>query len=414
MTLAVFALLVWIALTLILLCWHATTLAALWREPVLTRPVVVVESDDWGPGPVSDAQMLERIAGLLADIRDTKGRPAVMTLGVVLGKPDGAAILANDCRQYHRRALDEPRYAPIVEAIGRGCGAGVFTLQRHGLEHCWPSALLARARSATRVHEWLADDDARSEALPPELQSRWIDAAELPSSPLPADDVLAAVEQEAEMFRRIFGEVPTVAVPNTFVWTDDVERAWASTGVSCVVTCGRQYVGRAADGSLLPPVRQMFNGAAGVDGIRYVVRDAYFEPIRGHRAEQVWAAVAERTELGRPTLLEMHRESFVAGAEAAERALAELERALRGVLRRHPDVHFMSTAALHRLLPAATPLQRRSGLYLLRIVMFARRVLATSGLSRSLKLTGLYFVLIPLENLLARVTPIPSDDRLWC
>ena len=38
--------------------FHARTLIRLWREPALAAPVVIVESDDWGPGPVEDAEVL--------------------------------------------------------------------------------------------------------------------------------------------------------------------------------------------------------------------------------------------------------------------------------------------------------------------------------------------------------------------
>src|SRR5690606_12970115 len=132
---------------------------------------------------------------------------------------------------------------------------------------------------------------------------------------------------------------------NTFVWTEAVERAWAASGVRCVVTCGRQYEGRAADGGLTPAARHIVNGEAGASGVRYVVRDAYFEPIRGHRAEQAWQAVAQRTALGRPTLLETHRENFIDPAGEGV-ALSELGRALRGVLERYPDACFISTEQL--------------------------------------------------------------------
>ena len=146
MTTFALVVLTWLAFTFVLFAPHGRMLRALWREPVLACPVVIVESDDWGPGPASDALILRRIAAQLADIRDRDGRPALMTLGVVLGKPDGAAILADDCQRYHRRLLDEEMYAPIVEAMREGCAKGVFALQRHGLEHCWPGSLIDRAR----------------------------------------------------------------------------------------------------------------------------------------------------------------------------------------------------------------------------------------------------------------------------
>lgn len=394
-------LLAWAVLVVIVLSAHARTLRELWREPALSRPVVIVESDDWGPGPASDALALQRIAAALASVRDADGRPAVMTLGVVLGKPDGAAILGEGCRHYHRSTLDAVEYRPVVQAMREGCAAGVFTLQRHGLEHCWPDALLERARQEPVLQAWLGDPAARSEALPSPLQSRWVDAAVLPSRELSEAKVQSAVAEEAALFARLFGAAPAVAVPNTFVWNDTVERAWADTGVRWVVSCGRRYEGRGPDGGLMPPTRQTMNAQAGTAGVRYVVRDAYFEPARGHRAEQVWQAVAERSALGRPTLLETHRDNFTGAPEVAERALAELERALRGVLRDWPEVCFLSTAALGEVLVDANHPLRLCGPARTQGVFLAR-LLATPALSRALKLTGLRLVLPALARMLRR------------
>lgn len=387
----------WVVLVVALFAKHTTTLRALWREPMFAQPVVIVESDDWGPGPESDAHMLDRIAAVLSAVSDGRGNPAVMTLGVVLGRPDGAAILADECVRYHRDTLEGARYAPIVQAMRMGCAGGVFALQRHGLEHFWPDSLLERARGDEALRRWLADPAARSETLPSELQSRWVDAATLPSRPLPEAEVEAAILEEAETLRRVFGELPTVAVPNTFVWNRSVERAWAAHGVTCIVTCGRQYEGRNAEGGLIPPTKQIFNAEAACPGVHYVVRDAYFEPIRGHRAEQVWQAVAEHAALARPTLLETHRENFIAPDEISARSLSELDRALRGLVLRHSGLHFLSTAALARVMTDRSHplvLARTSA----RLRFFLRRVLAAPSLSRSLKLTGLRFVLPALAR----------------
>ena len=380
---------------------HRDLLRCLWREPVFARPVVIVESDDWGPGPVSDALMLRRIAQQLADIRDREGRPAVMTLGVVLGTPDGAAILADDCQRYHRRLLDEEMYAPIVEAMREGCAKGVFALQRHGLEHCWPGSLIDRARHDASLRAWLADSDARSEALPSALQSRWVDAAVLPSRALPEAEIRAAVTEEAALFRRIFGDVPTVAVPNTFVWNDVVERAWAESGVRWVVTCGHRYEGRAAEGSLQPAARRIVNDEGGAGDVRYVVRDAYFEPVRGHRAEQVWQAVAARAVLARPTLLETHRENFIAAPEIARASLAELGCALEGVCRRHPEVCFLGTVELAEAFRTPDSPLLLKGIRQ-RFGVFLRRLLHEPALSRALKLSGLRFALPLVVRMLNR------------
>lgn len=396
----------WLAIVAALFARHAASVMALWREPILVYPVVIVESDDWGVGPDSDAKELNRIADTLAGIRDATGHPAVMTLGVVSGHPDGSRILASGLATYHRQTLLEARFAAIVEAMKAGCKAGVFALQWHGLEHLWPVALMARAREDLSLQAWLGDPGARSESLPSPLQSRWTDASQLPSSPLDPAAVVAAVLEEAALLEAVFGSVPSVAVPNTFVWNDDVERAWVAAGVHCIVTPGRRFEGRSATGSLTPPTRTLRNGERTASGAVLVVRDDYFEPIRGHKAEQVWTAVERKTRLGRPTLLETHRESFVASDELTATTHGELERALRGVLERHPEARFMSTEALaaHLSDPRSLLCEQNVGR---RLGAFLRRLQADAELRRPLKFSGAGWVL----SLLASAADTLAQDR---
>ena len=379
----------WLILAVVLLlAFHRRVIASLWREPVLVHPVVIVESDDWGVGPPEDALVLAKIADLLGSVRDETGHPLVMTIGVVLGFPDGAHILKTGCTEYRRMTLDEPRFAPIVDALRAGCDAGVYALQWHGLEHCWPASLLARARRDIGLMAWLADPGARSETLPSELQSRWVDAAELPSRRLARTDIESAVCEEAALLRRIFGHVPNVAVPNTFVWTDDVEYAWAAAGVRCIVTAGRRCEGRDERGVLLAPSRRVRNGERTASGALQVVRDDYFEPARGHRAERAWDAVTRKSALGRPALLETHRENFIASPEVAADSLAEFERAVRGLRARFPDIRFMPTAELAAHLgDGRSPL--REGRLLRRLHIFLRRLQFEPALMRFLKFSGL-------------------------
>ena len=394
----------WFVIVAALFVRHGASVMALWREPTLACPVVIVESDDWGVGPDSDAEELDRIARTLAAIRDAGGHPAVMTLGVVSGHPDGARILASGLKTYHRHTLREPGFAAIVEAMRAGCEAGVFALQWHGLEHLWPAALMARAREDLDLQAWLADPGARSESLPSPLQSRWTDASRLPSSPLDRADVVSAVCEEAAVLEAVFGSVPGVAVPNTFVWNDDVEQAWVASGVRCIVTPGRRFEGRSATGGLTPPTRTLRNGERTASGAVLVVRDDYFEPIRGHKAEQVWAAVERKTRLGRPTLLETHRESFVASHEVTATAHRELERALRGVLERHPETRFMSTETLaaHLLDPHSQIREQDFGR---RFGAFLRRLHADATLRRPLKFSGAGWVLMLVAGAVDRLVP---------
>lgn len=333
---------------LLLLVFRRAALAA-WREPVLAGPVLVIESDDWGPGPPQHAEALRRLAACLLKYRDASGRPPVMTLGLVLSLPDSAAIAAaatpGTPLPYRALPLDSPAYADILAAIRAGIAAGVFVPQLHGMAHYWPAALMRAGETDADVRAWiLAGPGQASETLPSPLQSRWVDAGVLPSRPLPEAEIRAAVGEEIACYRRIFGSAPEVVVPPTFVWTEAVEAAWAAHGVRVLITPGRRCSGRDAQGRPACARTPIHNGECGLGGIRYLVRDRYFEPARGHTARQALAALAEKTAQGRPCLLETHRNNFTAAQ--AEAALAELDDLLRQALGRFPDLRFLAPAEL--------------------------------------------------------------------
>ncbi len=327
------------ALVLVL---YARPLLALWHEPAWRYPVLVIESDDWGAGMLSQAAALDALRALLSRHRDHTGRHPVMTLGIILAIADTEAMHAVAGREYLRIALDDARLAPVLAALRAGIADGVFAPQLHGMEHYWPPAVMAAAQTDKQVAAWLAGDALpRTEDLPAPLQSRWTAAAVLPSLPLSTPEIIEAAAAETAAFQRIFGMAAQVAVPTTFVWNDAVERAWAAHGVRCIVTPGTRHEYRDAQGRPAGDGRCILNGERGQGGVLYVVRDQYFEPALGHRAEQGLAALARQTACARPTLLETHRFNFI--GEPADAALCELDHLLNEACTAYPALCFLST-----------------------------------------------------------------------
>jgi len=383
----------WIFLAaLVLLALNRGALVALWREPVLKHPVLIVESDDWGAGPPEQAEQLARIEAVLSSHADRAGQKPVMTLGVVLGVADGARILADELRHYHRKLLGQAEFAATLAAIRQGTESRVFALQLHGEEHYWPPALLAAARTLPPVAAWLTSSEPpRTEALPAPLQSRWIDATELPSKPLPSREIRTAALGEAADFQNIFGKGPKVAVPPTFIWNDAVEAAWSEAGVQFVVTPGRRYLARDATGEPIAGGAAIVNGDRGAAGITYLVRNDYFEPAHGHRAERGLAALAAKTRAGRPTLLETHRINFLGDAALADAAIRELDRLFALALRAFPNLLFLSTEELASQMRRGDPrlIERRLSA---RLHIWLRRSWSISRLRKLACLTG---VIVP-------------------
>ena len=234
-------------------------LVALWREPVLRRPVLVIESDDWGAGPANQSGVLDEILRLLAGFSDCDGRPPVMTLGIILATADGSKFRSSG--SYQRKSISDASYRPLLDVINKGVEAGVFSVQLHGLEHFWPSALMAASEGNKAVKAWLNSAPlAATEDLPSPLQSRWVDASVLPARPLTRMDVTRAVREEVDAFQSVFAVIPEVAVPPTFVWNRDVELAWAAAGVGVIVTPGRRFETRDEKGRPADAGAPIYNG----------------------------------------------------------------------------------------------------------------------------------------------------------
>lgn len=387
-------------LAMVMLLWAGVLLAfagplvARWREPVLRHPVLIVESDDWGAGPLPQADALARLAALLQRIRDRNGRPAVMTLGVVLEVPDGARIAASRFTEYYALTLADERFEAVRMAMQAGIAAGVFAPQLHGQCHYWPPALLAAAQNEATVRDWLAaPEPAATEALPSPLQSRWVDASDLPSRALPTAAIEQAVAAETAAYRTVLGRLPQVAVATTFIWSEAVEAAWAQSGIDVVITPGQRATCRDAAGRPGCVDASMLSGERSRAGQTYLVRDVYFEPSLGHLPQRLADGLKTRTRQGRACLVETHRFNFLRAADAS---LAALEAGLNAALAACPHVRFLTPLELAHAIEKRDPawiegrLRRRLAVWRIRLdeVPRFRRMARLSGLALPLAWLG--------------------------
>lgn len=344
-------LLLWVVVNGLVIAVYRRDLWRLWRDPVFKCPILILESDDWGAGPLAQADALREIAAVLGQHRDATGRAPTLNLALVLAVPDGPAILAGG--PYRRICLDDPILAPVLSALMAGQSRGVFALQLHGLEHYWPDALMNS--DDARVRDWLAQPvPAATEGLPSHLQSRWVDASSLPSKPHATWAIQAAVAEEVRAYARILRVQPKVVVPPTFVWTRDVERAWADHGLECVVTPGWRYTRRDAGGLPGGDEGPIANGDR-AGGLVSLVRTDYFEPARGRDAAYALRALDRAATEGRPCLLENHRDNFIGDPKTRQHGVRELDMLYHEALSRHRDLRFLSTWELSRILLARDP-----------------------------------------------------------
>mgnify|MGYP001764778159 CR=1 FL=1 len=390
------------AIAAILLLWAAVLLAfyhplrARWQEPVFRYPIMILESDDWGAGPLEQAEALHGIATLLESFREKSGRHPVMTLGVILEVPDTARLVQQDLKSYLPRSLEEDCFSKLRSFIQTGMETGVFVPQLHGQCHYWPQALVKAAEHDQQVKAWLTGTELpETERLPSHLQSRWVDASRLPSQPLMPDQVRNGVIEETQNFQKLFGMPPRVVVATTFVWSEVVEKAWKDCGVVVIITPGRRATCRDASGKPGCVDKFILTGDRSQSGQIYLVRDTYFEPTLGHASQRLQEGLLERTNQGRACLVEIHRFNFLQSLEAS---LNTLKSAITTCLDRFPDLRFMTPLELARAVQEEDS-QLLERAFRKRLKVWLARLPEIPRFSRVAKLTGLAIPLHLMERL---------------
>jgi len=385
--------------TLIIVLRYKQEILSSWREPVLKHPVLIFESDDWGAGPLEQSQALSDIGTVLGQYTDRFNHYPVMTLGVVISVPDVDTIKKSDFKDYHAKQIDHSDFLLIKTAMLNGAEQGFFDLQLHGMAHYWPNNLMRDLFNNERLQQWLISEKfPMTEELPSTLQSRWINTEKLPTTPLTQKEIEAAVKEEVNIFAKVFGFIPKVVVPPTFIWNDIVERSWKKHLVNYLITPGQCFESRDSEGKPSGNGKKIVNGQVSKSGLTYLVRNDYFEPSLGQTAEMAIKALEIKTKLAQPTLLEMHRFNFIQNSEITESSLQELDYVLSSACEKYPNIVFLSAEELADKYSSCNKDYIEES-YFIRLLVYMERVWANDTIRKWLYFSGLFIPVLFLNNL---------------
>jgi hypothetical protein len=347
--------------------------------------IVVIESDDWGSirmpskkvfdsliekglavdrcpycrnDSLATEEDLTRLFETLHAHRDVHGAHPVMTANCVMTNPDFDRIRKDDFQSYH----DEP----FTETLGRyrGCGgsfalwqegrqANLFYPQYHGREHLhvnrWMNVLrsnLPETRLAFDHGMFGVSTTITSEKRPSYLAPLEIDT--------PADET-AALESLVDgvaRFVALFGYPPLSFIAPNYIWFDKAEYALAARGVRFFQGVWLQHRSM-PDGKRKKKLR--YTGKRNAHGQVHLVRNVYFEPSLNPGADWVGSALKEIETAFRwkkPAVICSHRVNYIGAIDPAnrDRSLAMLNELFKQMLERWPDVAFMTSDRLGRLI----------------------------------------------------------------
>src|SRR5579863_2074425 len=230
------------------------------------RPLVLLQSDDWGRLGVRDREGYDLLRScgvrlgehpydfytletaddvialhnLLKKHRDSTGRAACMVMNFVQANLDFPRMTAENFKKVHLLPLNQGlpgswKRQGLFEAYRQGIAEGLFHPALHGLTHFCPVAIdnaldKAGERAETLLKFWRAETPYIYWRMP------WV-GYEYNNPEKPTDGFLSATAQErligvaAGYFREFFGVSPVSACAPGYRANADTHRAWARHGI---------------------------------------------------------------------------------------------------------------------------------------------------------------------------------------
>ena len=348
------------------------------------KRIVVIESDDWGSvrmpskevyrellakGVRVDRCLFSRYDSLeteedlsvlfdaLNSVRDGGGRPAILTANCVVANPDFERIRKSRFEQYHYEPMTETfkRYRGCENSFRlyhEGIKNNFFRPQFHGREHLnvvrWLEALKRGDRITTLAFG--QGHFGLSSKVSPELKVRYMDALG-GVSPEAKSFHVSAINEGLDLFEKLFGYRSKSFIAPCYIWSRDVELVLYQGGIRFIQGLPLQQI-PVSDDPAKVKVKYHYTGQRNAVGQYYLVRNAFFEPYKGgdmsiHISDCV-DRIALAFRVGKPAIISSHRINYIGSLdrEFRDRNIQTLRCLLAEIVRRWPDVEFMSSDAL--------------------------------------------------------------------
>lgn len=341
------------------------------------RPLVVLQSDDWGRVGVRDrecwdelcaagiplgehpydfysfetAEDIAAIASLLQRHRDSLGRTACLGMNFIVANVDFAKVIADDFREIHLRPLSDGfpeswKRPGLLEAVREGISLGMLSPALHGVTHF--------CRRAVERH--LRDEGDRGILLRrlwragvPYIHWRmsWV-GFEYWDSERNAEGVFLSFDQQeklirsgGEYFDKLFTQPARSACAPGYRANDATHKIWAAQGIQ---------VAQNGPGYEAPPHFDQ-------NGVLHLQRSMDFEPGTNEQfsLQECLRLSEERFSRGLPAIISVHSINFHSSLkDFRTTTLARLDEFLCALKLKHPDLLYVRDQELYNLVETGT------------------------------------------------------------
>ena len=355
-----------------------------WRTK---RHLVVIESDDWGTIRMPSREVydeflrrgirvdrdpycrydnlatkhdLENLFEVLQSVNDKNGHPAVITANTLSANPVFDKIKESNFTEYYFEPFPETlkrsaTHEGAWEMWKQGMAAGVFHPQSHGREHLYVKKWLQTLRNGDKVTRTAFDlgTCGLTYYVDPTIRGYYMGAFNSSED----EDIRAfetIIDDALRMFKNIFGFDSLSFTPTTYTWSPKIEPCLVQHGVRYIQSTFQQKIPIGDDQGVKVTYRG-FQGTRTKAGLIRLFRNCFFEPSTKENYDWVGDCL-KRIEIafkwGKAANICAHRLNYIGSIDNSntDRTLPQFRHLLQEIVKRWPDVEFVSSDQLGEII----------------------------------------------------------------
>jgi hypothetical protein len=347
-----------------------------WRT---NRKIVVFESDDWGMIRMASKDSYRRLKShkipleksaynqfdsletnadllqlmeVLNSVKDINNKPAIITINNIVANPDFNKINQSKFEEYYYRPFtenlkDQKESDQVMDLYRQGIHGFLFQPQFHGREHVhvgnWFTNLRAKTHGFVEAfNEGMFTVNGENGMS---CREECLDAMGIYST---KDETFVAqsIREGAKLFKDIWGFPSRSVIAPCYTWHTTTEKEFKKAGIKYIQGARAQRQQNPdADTKV---IKRHYMGKKSQDGLIYLIRNVNFEPVENPNKDWVGNAMKEIETAflwKKPAIISTHRVNFMGTLDPnnRKRNLQLLSRLLKTIVKKYPNVEFMSS-----------------------------------------------------------------------
>jgi hypothetical protein len=356
------------------------------------RKIIVFESDDWGmirtssiiaqkelikkgykvsqcPYNTNDRlesdEDIEALGEVLLSVKDSLGNPAKFTINNVVANPDFKKINDDAFKNYYYQPFTETLKNQedsqnVIRLFKEGVSHGIFQPQLHGREHInirlWLQRLQQGDSKAIDAfqHKMFTVHHSGS------ISGRRDNLDAFGNLTLRGDsfDYGKIVKEAQQIFNNTWGFKSKSFIAPCYVWHPCLENLLNNEGIKYIQGTHVQRI-PIDNTSFHIKGRYHYTGQKNKLGQYYMIRNCFFEPTESgsdYAMEKTIKEIQLSFFYKKPAIISSHRVNYIGTLNPDNRKLnlTLLDKLLHEIIKRWPDVEFMSTDELGELITKNT------------------------------------------------------------